>query len=91
MLSTTLVALNFVAGVGVVLGYVAQGKMIAEVSDEHDLATGKRQEGVFYAALSFVSKAPIGIGGMISGFGLWLIDWPVFVYSCRGWARACLF
>lgn len=76
MLSATLVALNFVAGVGVVLGYVAQGTMIAEVSDEHDLATGKRQEGVFYAALSFVGKAPIGIGSMISGFGLWLIDWP---------------
>ena len=75
-LSTTLIALNFVGGLGVVLGYVAQGAMIAEVADEHDLATGKRQEGVFYAALSFVGKAPVGLGSMISGFGLWLIGWP---------------
>jgi Na+/melibiose symporter-like transporter len=75
-LATTLIALNLIGGMGVVLGYVAQGTMIAEVADEHDLATGKRQEGVFYAALSFVGKAPIGIGSMISGFGLWFIDWP---------------
>ncbi len=75
-LSTTLVVINFIAGVGVVLGYVAQGAMIAEVADEHDMATSKRQEGVFYAALSFVGKAPIGVGSMISGFGLWMIDWP---------------
>ena len=50
--------------------------MIADVTDEHELSTGKRQEGMFYAALSFVGKAPVGIGSMISGFGLWLIDWP---------------
>ena len=78
-LSVILVALNFVSGLGVVIGYVAQGSMIAEVADEHELATGKRQEGIFYAALSFIGKAPIGLGSLISGFGLWLIDWPTGV------------
>ena len=75
-LSALLIAINFVAGLGTMLGYVAQSAMIAEVADEHELATGKCQVGIFYAALSFVGKAPIGVGSMISGFGLWLIDWP---------------
>jgi Na+/melibiose symporter-like transporter len=57
-LATTLIALNLIGGMGVVLGYVAQGTMIAEVADEHDLATGNRQEGVFYAALSFPRTWP---------------------------------
>ena len=75
-LPIVLIALNVIGAMGVVVGYVAQGAMIAEVTDEHELATGKRQEGMFYAALSFVGKAPVGLGSMISGFGLWLIDWP---------------
>ena len=75
-LPIVLITLNVIGAMGVVVGYVAQGAMIADVTDEHELSTGKRQEGMFYAALSFVGKAPVGIGSMISGFGLWLIAWP---------------
>jgi glycoside/pentoside/hexuronide:cation symporter, GPH family len=41
--------------------------MIADTLDAQELAVGRRQEGVFSAALSFAGKATTGIGVMIGG------------------------
>lgn len=41
--------------------------MIADTLDQQELDTGRRQEGVFAAALSFAGKATSGLGIMISG------------------------
>ncbi len=76
LLPALVIGINFIASLGIIVGYIAQGTMIAEVTDEHELETGLRQEGMFYAALSFIGKAPVGVGSMISGFGMWLIGWP---------------
>ena len=35
---------------------------LADIADEHELNTGIRQEGVFYAARAFFSKTSNGIG-----------------------------
>ena len=41
--------------------------LIADILDEHELATGKRQEGVFFAAGTFVGKATTGVGALLAG------------------------
>jgi Na+/melibiose symporter-like transporter len=72
----TLVAVKFVQGVGVVQALVTFGSMVADIVDEHELATGKRQEGVFFASVSFSGKFTTGIGSVVAGLTLDLIDWP---------------
>jgi GPH family glycoside/pentoside/hexuronide:cation symporter len=64
------------AYLGVVLG-IMFASMLADTLDVQELATGKRQEGVFAAALSFSGKATAGMGGMIAGFMIQhVIHWP---------------
>jgi Na+/melibiose symporter-like transporter len=50
--------------------------MLADVADEHELDTGRRQEGIFFGALSFSGKASAGIGTWIAGVALAVIDFP---------------
>lgn len=72
----TLVFFKFIQGVGVVQALVTFGSMVADIVDEHELTTGKRQEGVFFASVSFSGKFTTGIGSVVAGFALDLIDWP---------------
>ena len=51
--------------------------MLYDIADEQELESGIRQEGVFYGAHMFVSKASGGVGAAISGVALDLIHWPV--------------
>ncbi len=39
--------------------------MMADCADEHELATGNRQEGMFFAASSIAIKAAFGIGSFV--------------------------
>jgi GPH family glycoside/pentoside/hexuronide:cation symporter len=53
------------------------GSLIADLMDEQELATGKRQEGVFSAALSFSAKATSSVGIIIGGFLLeFVVSFP---------------
>ena len=36
--------------------------MLADVADEHELITRRRQEGIFFGALSFAGKSAAGLG-----------------------------
>jgi Na+/melibiose symporter-like transporter len=56
---------------------VAPGSMLADVADEHELATGRRQEGVFFGAISFSGKAAAGLGGWLAGLALEAIRFPL--------------
>ena len=61
---------------GTVLGIMFVS-MLADTLDVQELATGKRQEGVFAAALSFSGKATAGLGAMVAGFLLQhVVMWP---------------
>ncbi len=71
-----LVGVAFIQGMGVSQGVVSFGSMVADIVDDHELKTGRRQEGIFFAAVSFAGKATSGLGGLIAGIGLDLIDWP---------------
>jgi GPH family glycoside/pentoside/hexuronide:cation symporter len=57
-------------GVGVfsiVTLHVVTASLIADLLDEQELSTGRRQEGVFFAAGAFVLKATTGLGAMLAG------------------------
>jgi Na+/melibiose symporter-like transporter len=72
----TIFSLAFVAsmfGAGPVL---AAGSMIADISDEHELTTGRRQEGIFFGALSFSIKAAAGVGNWLGAMALVAISFP---------------
>ena len=50
--------------------------MIADVVDESELVTGKRQEGMFVSAIAFTAKSTSGIGTLIAGVALDVIAFP---------------
>ncbi len=75
-LATTLTAIKFVQGIAAAQSLVSFHSMIADIADEHELTTGKRQEGIFFAAGSFASKTTTGLGSFLAGVGLDLINWP---------------
>ena len=72
----TLVIVKFLQGVGVVQALITFGSMVADIVDEHELKTGKRQEGIFFASVSFSGKFTTGIGNVVGGIALDLISWP---------------
>ena len=71
-----LAGIAFIQGIGISFGTVTVGSMIADILDEQELKTGRRQEGMFFSALSFSAKATSGLGGLIAGVGLDIISWP---------------
>jgi Na+/melibiose symporter-like transporter len=71
-----LVGAAFVAALGGAAGLLAAGSMLADIADEHELENGRRQEGIFFGALSFSGKASAGVGSLIAGVGLDLIEFP---------------
>jgi GPH family glycoside/pentoside/hexuronide:cation symporter len=50
--------------------------MLSDVIDEHELHSAKREEGLFFAARSFATKASYGLGSFFAGIGLDIIKFP---------------
>ena len=69
---------TFVVLVGVSVGQVVVGigTALADIADENELATGRRQEGVFFGASAFANKCSAGLGTLLAGWVLTWIDWP---------------
>jgi Na+/melibiose symporter-like transporter len=63
---------QFVVVVAVVIWQSIAPSMIADVADEHEVVTGERKEGVFFAALAFAIKVPTGLGNALGGA---LVGW----------------
>jgi Na+/melibiose symporter-like transporter len=61
---------------GVIVSGILISSMIADTVDENELVTGKRQEGMFAAAIAFIAKATSGVGGFLAGVALDLIAFP---------------
>jgi Na+/melibiose symporter-like transporter len=60
---------SFASACGSIL-HISVMSALADIADEHELNTGVRQEGVFYAARAFFSKTSNGIGHVIAGVAL---------------------
>jgi Na+/melibiose symporter-like transporter len=50
--------------------------MLADIVEESEIATGRREEGLFFAARTFAAKATSGIGTLFAGIALDLIQFP---------------
>jgi GPH family glycoside/pentoside/hexuronide:cation symporter len=67
---------------GVGLGIIANilfSSMIADVVEDSELKTGRRQEGLFFAAIAFANKAVTGLGIFASGLIVSAIHFPTGV------------
>ena len=62
-----------------ITGQILVTSMIADVVDDAERCTGRRQEGVFFAGAAFVAKAVSGIGIFVSGFLLAAVGFPATV------------
>jgi GPH family glycoside/pentoside/hexuronide:cation symporter len=46
---------------------IVAASLAADIIDEQEVATGRRQEGVIFAAGAFVAKATTGVGALLAG------------------------
>ncbi|MDX1735430.1 MAG: MFS transporter [Halioglobus sp.] len=59
------------------IGYIILlDSMLSDVIDEHELNSSRREEGLFFAARSFATKASYGLGSFFAGIGLDIITFP---------------
>ncbi len=65
----------FAAGIAVVQGIISSS-VLADILDDHELRTGMRQEGMFYAAVSFSGKAVSSVGIVTGGLIISAIQFP---------------
>ena len=60
----------------VIIAAILVGSIIADTVDEGELITGVRQEGMYFAFLSFSSKAFTGLGSLFAGLIIDFIGLP---------------
>jgi Na+/melibiose symporter-like transporter len=65
-----------VQGIFLPVIFASFNSMFADIADEIELESGKRCEGVIYAARSFSSKATAALGAMVGGILLDVIAFP---------------
>ena len=63
IVAITMVLANIAIGVCVTI----MEAMVADVTDEHELIYGVRQEGIYYGAISFMGKVASGLGSFVAG------------------------
>lgn len=56
--------------------YITINSMFADISDELELVTGERQEGIIFSARAFAGKAASALGTVFGGFALDFIAFP---------------
>ena len=64
------------ASFGIIL-LISAMSALADIADEQELMTQRRQEGIFYAARSFFAKASSGLGHLLAGIAIDVINFPV--------------
>jgi len=71
-----LIGQAFLAAVLMPVIFITINSMFADISDELELSTGRRQEGIIYSARSFASKAANALGTIVGGLALDFIAFP---------------
>ncbi|HJW39694.1 MAG TPA: MFS transporter [Rhizomicrobium sp.] len=71
---------------GIAISFLTIGfqSMMADAADEHELLFGARREGLYFAGLSFSTKAASGLGTFIAGLALGVIGFPADLASKGG-------
>ncbi len=65
----------FMGVVGMPAAVVASA-LLADLCDEHEWLTRRRQEGAFFGGIAFSAKAAAGGGALIGGFALDFLNFP---------------
>jgi Na+/melibiose symporter-like transporter len=68
--------MNGVSQVFFIALYIIVDSMLSDTIDQHELDTGRREEGLYFAAGSFAQKASFGLGSFVAGIGLDVIRFP---------------
>ena len=55
---------------------IVQSSMLADIVEESEISTGRREEGLFFAARTFAAKATSGVGTLFAGVALDFIHFP---------------
>jgi GPH family glycoside/pentoside/hexuronide:cation symporter len=76
VLLATLLVFNTITVTLVIMSGILTASMVADIVEDHEVATGRRSEGVFVAANAFVQKATSGIGIFASSLLLGAIGFP---------------
>jgi len=71
-----LVITIILTGAAVAQIVVGIGTAMADIADENELQTGRRQEGVFFGASAFANKCSAALGSFIAGLVLTWLEWP---------------
>lgn len=71
-----IVLFHAIASIGITGIIILCFSMLADVADEMEILTSKRQEGILYSALSFVQKLTFTLGTGIASVSLYLINFP---------------
>lgn len=61
----------------IVMFGIIQSSMLADIVEYSQMKTGRREEGLFFAARTFAAKATSGVGAFIAGIVLDLIQFPI--------------
>ncbi len=77
MLLPVLLAAQIGAGFGTAVLMVCSGSIVADVADDHELRSGKRQEGLLFGFFTLASKSTSGIGSFLAGLTLSAIAFPI--------------
>jgi len=72
----TLAAFNIVSAAMGIASSILLASMLADVVEDSERVTGRRSEGLFFAASSFNQKAASGLGLLFSGLILALVHFP---------------
>lgn len=60
----------------IIAAQILMSSMIADIVEQSELKTGRRSEGVFFAAISFSRKCTLGLGGILVALILSLAAFP---------------
>jgi Na+/melibiose symporter-like transporter len=75
-LLVALLAFNIVEVTLIIVASILISAMVADVVEESEIETGRRSEGVFFAARTFAQKAVHGVGTLTATMILAAIDFP---------------
>ncbi len=60
----------------IVMFGIVQSSMLADIVEDSETRTGRREEGLFFAARTFAAKATSGVGAFFAGVALDFISFP---------------
>jgi len=67
---------SIIAVTMIIMFGIVQSSMLADIVEESELKTGRREEGLFFAARTFAAKATSGVGTLFAGVALDIIHFP---------------